>query len=486
MSLTKVSYSMITGAVVNVLDYGADATGVADSSAAVQAATDTGNAVYFPQGTYRVAGVTRTGKTIWFSDGNAKILSDGPVLTVTSGTGSIVDNIELENITAPWIIYRDPANWATPPVLSQSNSDGYQPTVNDTDIWSSLTAPQQNQNVGPQIVFQGNASHIQVSRVKGRFVSVILKDTIYSVVRDCDFRAGKNFAGGIVFWNIDAQEGTFNSAINNKITYASYSGIVFARQFNGLAEGNQIQLVGESGIKTYQNTTGGVDYRCYRMTFANNQTQYCYYDGYDFSSDYPHTGTIDSRHSIIGNNTFGNRSTGFYADGKLNILSDNIARKCNGSGFSVFYNESQITGNMAYDCNLDNSVTGKHQILINGDGNSIVGNYGNQTVANGFALYATGTNYCSGNFGYGGGVFFGNAGAITATLANNFDTVTPTTGIIGDGAVWAQMPAPTTATNSTNQNLGSVLFYLDETGNNLKFQVRYSNGTAKTGTLAVV
>ena len=38
MSLTKVSYSMIAGAEVNVLDYGADPTGVADSTAAIQAA----------------------------------------------------------------------------------------------------------------------------------------------------------------------------------------------------------------------------------------------------------------------------------------------------------------------------------------------------------------------------------------------------------------------------------------------------------------
>jgi hypothetical protein len=40
MSLTKVSNSMITGASVNVEDYGADPTGVADSTAAIQAAVD--------------------------------------------------------------------------------------------------------------------------------------------------------------------------------------------------------------------------------------------------------------------------------------------------------------------------------------------------------------------------------------------------------------------------------------------------------------
>jgi hypothetical protein len=78
MSLTKASFSMINGASVNVLDYGADPTGVADSTAAIQAAvnylisiaptlqvggstaepTFTANpnlVVYFPIGKYKIA-----------------------------------------------------------------------------------------------------------------------------------------------------------------------------------------------------------------------------------------------------------------------------------------------------------------------------------------------------------------------------------------------------------------------------------------------
>lgn len=484
MSLTKVSYSMITGAIANVLDYGADPSGVSDSSAAVQAATNTGNVVYFPQGVYRVTGITRTGKTIWFSDGNAKILSDSTVLTVTSGSGSIVDNIELENITAPWIIYRDPANWSTPPVLSQSNGDGYQPTVNDTDIWGSLTSAQQNQDIGPRLLFQGNASDIMVSRITGRFVSILMYDTVYSVVRDCNFRAGKNFVGGIVFWNIDAQAGTFNSAINNKITYASYNGIIFARNFNGLVEGNQVELVGESGVKTYQNTTGGVDYRCYRMTIVDNQTQFCYYDGYDFSSDYPHTGTIDSRHLISNNDTFGNNGTGFYADGQYNVFVNNRARKTQKDGIRVWFNSSTVSNNFVYDCNQNNDA-GLNQFTVDGAENLISGNRILQTVANGYCLYATGINFCANNYGSGGANFFGNVGSITATLANNFDDTGVMTGVVADGTIYYQAPAPTSAPTATVQNHGSVVCWLDESGNNLKFQVRYSNGTSKTGTLAV-
>ena len=55
MSLTKVSYSMVTGAPANVLDFGADPTGVADSTAAIKAAIAASNSVYFPTGTYLVS-----------------------------------------------------------------------------------------------------------------------------------------------------------------------------------------------------------------------------------------------------------------------------------------------------------------------------------------------------------------------------------------------------------------------------------------------
>jgi hypothetical protein len=53
MALTKVSYSLINGAPANVLDYGADPTGVADSATAINAAISANGAVYIPFGTYR-------------------------------------------------------------------------------------------------------------------------------------------------------------------------------------------------------------------------------------------------------------------------------------------------------------------------------------------------------------------------------------------------------------------------------------------------
>lgn len=83
MSLTKATYSMIEGAPINVIDYGAVGDGAADDTAAIQAAINAagartyGGAVYFPVGEYVVtntiivpAKVSLYGETIGVRDGN--------------------------------------------------------------------------------------------------------------------------------------------------------------------------------------------------------------------------------------------------------------------------------------------------------------------------------------------------------------------------------------------------------------------------------
>ena len=76
MALTKVSYSMITGATVNVLDYGAVGDGVANDQPAIQAAinaanTQGGGIVYFPVGTYLIL-TPLVGKSLVYLIGEVK------------------------------------------------------------------------------------------------------------------------------------------------------------------------------------------------------------------------------------------------------------------------------------------------------------------------------------------------------------------------------------------------------------------------------
>lgn len=117
MSLTKASFSMINGIPVNVLDYGADPTGVAESTQALQdavtAAVAAGNSVYMPAGTYlikdtincpaktmiigehRSMSAIQNGTKINFQPTSLKSLfSTGP-------TGSFKDGYAFENL---WIV----------------------------------------------------------------------------------------------------------------------------------------------------------------------------------------------------------------------------------------------------------------------------------------------------------------------------------------------------------------------------------------------
>lgn len=96
MALTKATFSLIEGAVVNVLDYGAIGNGTADDTAAITAALATGASVYFPEGTYKtdLQTLSTAGQTL-FGAGEKSI-----VLAKTAGTDLFV-------VTANYVTVRD-------------------------------------------------------------------------------------------------------------------------------------------------------------------------------------------------------------------------------------------------------------------------------------------------------------------------------------------------------------------------------------------
>lgn len=94
MSLTKVTYSMITSAPANVLDYGADPTGVADSTTAFVAAVADNLEVWVPEGTYRVTAPIqlRPGQHVFGSNGGQ--FNDSSVITNTVVGGGIFQMVQ--------------------------------------------------------------------------------------------------------------------------------------------------------------------------------------------------------------------------------------------------------------------------------------------------------------------------------------------------------------------------------------------------------
>lgn len=76
MSLTKATFSMIDGAVANVLDFDADPTGNIDCLSAFQAAAATGKAIFAPKGTYFFSDQLVLENSILFGEGQGVFLAD--------------------------------------------------------------------------------------------------------------------------------------------------------------------------------------------------------------------------------------------------------------------------------------------------------------------------------------------------------------------------------------------------------------------------
>lgn len=105
MSLTKVTYSMIAGSPVNLLDFGASpsATGATNSTAlqdAMDAVATTGQTIYIPAGTYAFSSVvSTTGHLNIVGDGNSTVL-DFTGVTSTSDAITVTGSLtQIQGIT---------------------------------------------------------------------------------------------------------------------------------------------------------------------------------------------------------------------------------------------------------------------------------------------------------------------------------------------------------------------------------------------------
>jgi hypothetical protein len=114
MSLTKVSYSLITGAPANVKDFGAIGDGVADDGDAIRAAIDsvsaTGGQVYIPSGSYKVTAASGdASNTAIYVPSNVRIVgasqrgtlivpgSNNTVCFRVIGLNGGIENLQIDN-----------------------------------------------------------------------------------------------------------------------------------------------------------------------------------------------------------------------------------------------------------------------------------------------------------------------------------------------------------------------------------------------------
>ncbi|WPJ72063.1 tail spike protein [Salmonella phage CRW-SP2] len=354
-------------------------------------------------------------------------VADGSIIFTNLGAGSKIVDISLKSSSTPYVIYRfdENGNWLDSASvlagLSQRRDKGYQPTVNDLDIWSSLTPEIQNQNIFCELILYTNCSGVEVIRPKGEFALIrsIMNNNV--TIRDPNFLGGKGGFGSIVFANYDGTGyGYNNRVLGGRVNYGSFSSVAFLRNkgYDGGVWGFVSYRCGESGVKTWQNEVGPRSARCYELTFERITTKQCYYDGIDCNADY---GTVTDRvddypvsqypsrqlptkHRIRDIFTEDAKGVGAWWDGQ-GVYAENITTKDSHKAGIWDVGTNNILVNLkAIGCNSDG---GSYNHITCEGGSQIIG--ASVTIYSGipgYAIYAPSSQasnvYC--NKGLGAGV----------------------------------------------------------------------------------
>lgn len=401
---------------------GADNTGVADCTAAVTAAlaAKKGN-IHFPDGTYKMLGLSQYTGRVNMSGANVTIRADQECLRFTDAGGSRVSgNIRFENITIPYTIRRNQLTWASNVAadVTQSN-EGYQPSALDFDFYPSLSAAIKSQRIGPKLVFTCSSStghtDVEISGLSGRFFNIVLEGYSSSTVSGGDIHAGLDYAG-IVFYNntnlarISGAQmdytfaaGYGNRVFGNTIRWATTCGITFFGNTYFSAVNNWAIGCGETGIKTYQDDTQfGPEIISHQSIIANNFTIQNRYDGIDASATYPTTGTASAHVLVTGNIVTGNRCTGIFSDAQSNQYANNHCLDNGLGGMTIQGANSSVSWNY-----LENNVRhpgtagvfNSYDLEVTGDNCDVQGNVvkRNTAPAYTYSMYHSGSGGCNVN-----------------------------------------------------------------------------------------
>lgn len=327
--------------------------------------------------------------TVTIEFGGNPIYSDADNLILRNlGAGSSLLNPNMVNITAPWVITRwSGENWIsngtdTLATLTQTNALGYyQPTVNDSDIWSSLPAYVQSQAIRSCMMVV-DSSEVLIFGARGRHAVYDFRRCSYIKFMSPSISSGgRHQYGTVVFNNTSTSAwGYGNEVKGGYIGYGSVSSVTFMRNRKGGAGGGlTVFRSGESGVKTYQNNEGGRSARCYQMNFDGISAIQTVFDGVDFNSDYGDTGVervddytiaqyawhkLPTNHTVRAISSRGCRGVGVWFDGQGNTYESIKAEDCRKDGLYTLGENQIITSVQVVNCNKDNRTSGTHQINV--------------------------------------------------------------------------------------------------------------------------
>jgi hypothetical protein len=326
MSLTKVSYSMITGAPANVLDYGADATGATDSTTAFQAALNTGKDVYIPNGTFSITELTMSVSQTVFGNGSLSVIKalSGSNALFTMQNGCTLRNFYI-NGNNQGQLYRNIA-----------------------------TATSKFQLVVDSITVENWLTGFTLSFVSCQYVTVSNSffNNVYSVVRASaclDFWVLNNYSNVNRFATLGFDpdpyffEGACGNVIidGNQINGSLRDGIVF----EPLVSGSQRITISNNVIKEMKESAIWFEGKCTKAVVSNNTIENCY--GLIYFSGMGVEIGGDSNDIVVDGNVVNNCLTGIYANGGSCTISNNFVHECTGYGITAYQDGVyEIIGNV--------------------------------------------------------------------------------------------------------------------------------------------
>ena len=279
MALTKVSYSMIEGASYNVLDFGADPTGVASSVTAFNAAVANGGTVYVPTGTYKL-------------DSKVTLPTDGTTLFLAADVTLTVSGVVAQQ--TPW--------------GSQIDITG-----NNCAVIGS----------GPSSLIQNNASYSNMITFRHQVGAYVANLTIDGNKANLPSPTTDDSFGNAVFFLADTgfgvatdQQGLIeNCTVKNMINYGV---ILYGNQANGTKiVNNNIRDIGQTGIT---NSVGGgiaISAGISDVTINGNVIKNCKQNGIFIGS----AGIDGANYVITGNNCHQNTQSGIAFQEQTNYFS---------------------------------------------------------------------------------------------------------------------------------------------------------------------
>jgi hypothetical protein len=341
-----------------------------ENTPALQAAYGSGKPLFLPPGQYLMTGTVKGSTPVFLIGSGAQsvIIDDTTVFDMRGKAGHLLDNFRMQAATKLTVLppRSFPTRYTGTPVAVDrvGAGIGYQPEVQDSDVWSKLSGAQRTQQIGPTIIAKSDGTHIY--GITGDLISILLYDVQLSEVALCNFRAGKNFAGAIVLWHTphDGLANRQDSIHDNSVRYASYSGIVWTSSDKVSIRHNQSAYNGESGLKNYA-TQGDGTYNTHAEVVGND-SEHNQFDGMDLSESYPHINNFQASSVVSENTSSFNIRTGAYIDGLGWTLVNNVFEGNGLTGMEMDVSDSVISRNTLTHNNTLHDPRANQMILGSG------------------------------------------------------------------------------------------------------------------------